>query len=138
MLAAQRHKLIVDEVRRAGAVRVSELTELLGVSEMTIRRDLDALDERGLLSKVHGGATAAGPGATHEPGFAAKSVRQRAEKAAIAARAATLVRPGTAVALSTVLVFMISTDGRSNWLEGAQLTGAYVIMAVSFFFVEHL
>ena len=43
-----------------------------------------------------------------------------------------------AVALSTVLVFMISSDGRSNWLEGLQLTGAYVIMAISFFFVEHL
>ncbi len=43
-----------------------------------------------------------------------------------------------AVALSTVLVFMISSDGRSNWLEGAQLTGAYVIMAISFFFVDHL
>ncbi len=43
-----------------------------------------------------------------------------------------------AVALSTVLVFMISVDGRSNWLEGAQLTGAYVIMAISFFFVESL
>jgi Ca2+:H+ antiporter len=43
-----------------------------------------------------------------------------------------------AVALSTVLVFMISVDGRSNWLEGAQLTGAYVIMAISFYFVEAL
>jgi Ca2+:H+ antiporter len=43
-----------------------------------------------------------------------------------------------AVALSTILVFMISSDGRSNWLEGAQLTGAYVIMAISFFFVEAL
>jgi Ca2+:H+ antiporter len=43
-----------------------------------------------------------------------------------------------AVALSTVLVFMISSDGRSNWLEGAQLTGAYAIMAISFFFVETL
>jgi Ca2+:H+ antiporter len=43
-----------------------------------------------------------------------------------------------AVGLSTVLVFMISSDGRSNWLEGAQLVGAYLIMAVSFFFVEHL
>jgi Ca2+:H+ antiporter len=43
-----------------------------------------------------------------------------------------------AVALSTILVFMISSDGRSNWLEGAQLIGAYLIMAVSFFFVEHL
>jgi Ca2+:H+ antiporter len=43
-----------------------------------------------------------------------------------------------AVALSTILVFMISSDGRSNWLEGAQLTGAYAIMAISFFFVETL
>jgi Ca2+:H+ antiporter len=40
------------------------------------------------------------------------------------------------VALSTVLVFMISADGWSNWLEGAQLTGAYVIMAISFFFIQ--
>ena len=43
-----------------------------------------------------------------------------------------------AVGLSTILVFMISSDGRSNWLEGAQLTGAYAIMAISFFFVETL
>jgi Ca2+:H+ antiporter len=41
-----------------------------------------------------------------------------------------------AVALSTVLVFMISADGWSNWLEGAQLVGAYAIMAISFFFVR--
>jgi Ca2+:H+ antiporter len=41
-----------------------------------------------------------------------------------------------AVALSTFLVFMISVDGRSNWLEGAQLVGAYVIMAISFYFVQ--
>ena len=33
---------------------------------------------------------------------------------------------------------LISLDGESNWLEGAQLCGAYVIMAISFFFVEHL
>jgi Ca2+:H+ antiporter len=41
-----------------------------------------------------------------------------------------------AVALSTFLVFMISIDGRSNWLEGAQLVGAYAIMAISFYFVQ--
>ena len=40
-----------------------------------------------------------------------------------------------AVGLSTFLVFMISIDGRSNWLEGAQLVGAYAIMAISFYFV---
>jgi len=43
-----------------------------------------------------------------------------------------------AVALSAVLVSMVSRDGESNWLEGAQLLGTYVIMAVSFFFVQEL
>jgi Ca2+:H+ antiporter len=43
-----------------------------------------------------------------------------------------------AVGLSTLLVTQIANDGRSNWLEGAQLVGAYLIMAASFFFVEHL
>jgi Ca2+:H+ antiporter len=43
-----------------------------------------------------------------------------------------------AVALSTFIVSLISLDGLSNWLEGAQLLGAYLIMGVSFFFVEKL
>jgi Ca2+:H+ antiporter len=43
-----------------------------------------------------------------------------------------------AVGLSTLIVNLISNDGRSNWLEGAQLTGAYLIMAISFFFVRSL
>ena len=43
-----------------------------------------------------------------------------------------------AVGLATLIVALISLDGRSNWLEGAQLIGAYVIMAVSFFFVRGL
>jgi Ca2+:H+ antiporter len=43
-----------------------------------------------------------------------------------------------AVGLSALLMTLISQDGESNWLEGAQLVGAYVIMAISFFFVEQL
>jgi Ca2+:H+ antiporter len=43
-----------------------------------------------------------------------------------------------AVGLSALLVSLIANDGRSNWLEGAQLVAAYVIMAVSFFFVQEL
>lgn len=100
MLAPQRQAEILQRVRVTGGVRVSELVAEFGVSDMTIRRDLEALAERGLLAKVHGGATAAPAGATDEPGFAAKSARQRAEKAAIAGQAAALVTPGGAVALS--------------------------------------
>jgi Ca2+:H+ antiporter len=43
-----------------------------------------------------------------------------------------------AVGLSTLIVNLIANDGRSNWLEGAQLTGAYLIMAISFYFVRTL
>ncbi|WP_433300826.1 DeoR/GlpR family DNA-binding transcription regulator [Actinoplanes sp. CA-030573] len=100
MLAQQRQAAILDRVRAAGGVRVSELASEYGVSDMTIRRDLESLADRGLLAKVHGGATTVSPGSAHEPGFAAKSVRQRDEKAAIAMRAATLVSPGDAIALS--------------------------------------
>jgi DeoR/GlpR family transcriptional regulator of sugar metabolism len=100
MLAQQRRSAILDRVRRAGAVKVSDLVVEFRVSDMTIRRDLEALAGRGLLAKVHGGATAVPPGPADEPGFAAKAIRQRAEKSAIAVRAAQLVKPGTAVALS--------------------------------------
>ncbi|HEY2803823.1 MAG TPA: calcium/proton exchanger [Actinomycetota bacterium] len=41
-----------------------------------------------------------------------------------------------AVGVSTLIVAIVIRDGRSNWLEGAQLLGAYVIMAISFFFVR--
>lgn len=100
MLAPQRQALILDEVRRTGGVRVSDLTRQLGVSDMTIRRDLEALAERGLLEKVHGGATALAEHSTHEPGFEVKSSRQLAEKEAIAEHAATWVRPGSAIGVS--------------------------------------
>ena len=100
MLAAQRRQRILDEVHRVGGVRVSELTALLGVSDMTVRRDLDRLGREGLLEKVHGGATALPERSSDEPGFEAKSVRELAEKHAIAQAAARLVEPGQAVALS--------------------------------------
>ncbi|MFB9237661.1 DeoR/GlpR family DNA-binding transcription regulator [Plantactinospora siamensis] len=100
MLAQQRQSAILELIRQRGGVRVGQLVSRFGVSDMTIRRDLEALAERGLVDKVHGGATLAGPGSADEPGFAAKSVRQQAEKRAIAERAVRLVEPGMAIALS--------------------------------------
>ncbi|GAB3555366.1 DeoR/GlpR family transcriptional regulator of sugar metabolism [Actinopolyspora lacussalsi] len=100
MLARQRQDMILDEVRRTGAVQVSDLVQRLGVSDMTIRRDLDALAARGAVEKVYGGATSVLDRSTDEPGFEAKSVYQPAEKEAIAERAARLVRPGAAIGLS--------------------------------------
>ena len=80
MLARQRQAFILDRVREDGAVRVADLVRELGVSDMTVRRDLEILDERGLLEKVHGGATSIAGNALFEPGFAAKSALQQLEK----------------------------------------------------------
>jgi len=108
MLARQRQARILDEVRRVGGVRVSELTVLLGVSDMTIRRDLDQLSAAGAVQKVHGGAVMGSP-VTDEPGFEAASGQARPAKQAIAAQAARLITPGTAIALSA---------GTTTWALG--------------------
>lgn len=105
-LARQRHEVIVAEVRRRGGARVSELATLLGVSDMTVRRDLDVLDEAGLLAKVHGGATLRDERSTDEPGFEAKSLRNVGEKHAIGMAAAAMIRPGAAVGI---------TAGTTTW-----------------------
>ncbi|WP_344665239.1 DeoR/GlpR family DNA-binding transcription regulator [Catenulispora yoronensis] len=100
MLAAQRQARILEEVQRTGGVRVNDLTRLLGVSDMTVRRDLDVLDSRGLLTKVHGGATVRRSGSTDEPAFTVKAEMEQPAKDAIARTAAALVRPGTAIGIS--------------------------------------
>ena len=100
VLARQRQAYILDRVREDGGVRVAELVRDLGVSDMTIRRDMELLHERGLIEKVHGGATALPGSALFEPGFAAKSALQEAEKEAIVDAAVALVEPGTAIGIS--------------------------------------
>ncbi len=100
MLARQRHAYILDRVRADGGVRVADLVRELAVSDMTIRRDLELLHERGLLEKVHGGATTVPASASFEPGFSAKVVLQPDAKERIADEAAALVSPGQAIAIS--------------------------------------
>ena len=100
MLAAARQSEIILHVRRYGTARISDLASALGVSEMTIRRDIDSLASESMLQKVHGGVMVAGSLSADEPGFEKKSIRQEAEKSAIAREAATFIAPGSAVGLS--------------------------------------
>lgn len=100
LLAEQRRAFILEEVRRRGGVRVNELTRTLMVSDMTVRRDLDALARQGALEKVHGGAVMVTEASTHEPGFEVKSSLELSAKEDIARAAAGLAAPGSAIALS--------------------------------------
>ena len=121
-LAVQRHTAIVERVQAHGGVRVRELVREFGVSDMTIRRDLEALAERGLVKKVHGGAAAVSSPATDEPGFKAKSNLRRLEKDVIAGRAAGFVSPGSAIALSA---------GTTTWRLAKQLVAVPDITVVT-------
>ena len=100
MLAAARQSEIMTKVHQHGIVRISDLSAMLGVSDMTVRRDIDTLAASGLIQKVHGGAKVPGSLRTDEPGFEKKSMREEAEKSAIAREALSFVTPGSAIGLS--------------------------------------
>jgi DeoR/GlpR family transcriptional regulator of sugar metabolism len=77
---------------------VGELSQALGVSEVTIRKDLDLLESQGLLVRVHGGAMASGRGRL-EQHFATREQQRLDEKRRIAQAAARLVQSGQRIFL---------------------------------------
>ncbi len=87
-LAVRRHNEIVQRLRAAGSVSVSELADTFGVSHETIRRDLKLLADHGHLEVVHGGAVRRG---MMEPSIAQRGEANAAGKAAIARAAARLI-----------------------------------------------
>ncbi len=93
LIPAERHELIVNLLRERGLVTVAELRGLLRVSEITVRRDLDLLERRGVLERTHGGAMSTRRVPT-EPPYAQKNEARLAEKIAIGRAAAALVESG--------------------------------------------
>ena len=88
----ERQQQILAELRLAPHVRISELAERFGVSNETVRRDVDTLSEQGLVSRAYGGAAVA-PMAMQPP-FGERSKAHREERMRIAERAAMLPQPG--------------------------------------------
>ncbi|MFE4695618.1 DeoR/GlpR family DNA-binding transcription regulator [Streptomyces sp. NPDC001935] len=100
MSNAERHGLIAKAVRDSGGATVQELAELTGASEMTIRRDLDALAGQGVLERVRGGArTLLLRG--EEPPFALRTTESVDAKRRIAAEVAALIADGESVLLDS-------------------------------------
>lgn len=99
MIPAERHRRIIERLGRQRAVRVSILSEELGVSEMTIRRDLERLEAKGFCSRTHGGAILK-LRLNKEPLYANNEFAHTSEKDRIARAAAAMIQPGETVFLS--------------------------------------
>lgn len=100
MLAPERQSRILKELQLHEAVRVADIATALNVSEMTIRRDIEALDQNGLARKIHGGAMRLARLSALEPGFLLNVDKQLEGKLAIARQALALVQPGMTLALT--------------------------------------
>lgn len=95
-MIAERRRRILEEARAHGMVSLRGLSEQLGTSEPTIRRDLRTMAAQGLLRRTHGGAVLRS-GVAHEPSYSEKSSQASAEKAAIARLAAQTVHSGDSI-----------------------------------------
>ena len=108
MTTEQRKQKILDMLKEKDSVRVSNLSRILGVSEVTIRSYLEDMEKKGLLSRVHGGAVS-----SYKP-YYSMNLNQRLEtnkesKVAIAERVVELIQPNDTVMLNagttTLMVF---------------------------------
>src|SRR4051812_18158481 len=109
MLAETRRRLLMDVVGRQGFATLDELVASLGVSESTVRRDLEALDQAGAIKRTHGGAVC--PGEVRAmPALEDRAASATREKKAIGRAAADLLEDGDTVLL----------DGGTTTLEVAR------------------
>lgn len=104
-----RHQQVLEILREQGRAGVAELRERLGVTDMTIRRDLELLEADGALKRFHGGAALAA-GSSYEPPFASRERTNADAKRAIAREVAARMNDGDTVVL----------DGGSTGLAVAQ------------------
>lgn len=100
MLPVERQQKISDILAENGIVLVSRLAEQFGVSELTIRRDLDQMEENRLLKRTHGGATIL-RNMNAEPDYLQKAAKFAEEKRHIAQRAAQLVEDNDIVMVNS-------------------------------------
>lgn len=108
MLTEERYQYILDQLTQHGLVKSQELIKEMNCSESTLRRDLDALEEKGMLVRVHGGAKRLYEIEREIP-ITEKTSKNIQEKKEIAEYASSLVQDGDTIFLDagTTTLYMI-------------------------------
>jgi DeoR family transcriptional regulator, aga operon transcriptional repressor len=101
MLIEERRQHILSLIQKNGRVLVDELSSNLGLSKITIRKDLDYLESKNLLMRTHGGALPVNEGALSDPPIQEKRNLHHEEKIRIAAAAAAMVSEGQCIILDS-------------------------------------
>jgi len=101
MLSEERRRAILEILNREGRVLVLDLAKHFATSQVTIRKDLEALHAHGLIHRTHGGALPAREGALEDPTLREKEKLHRSEKLRIAEAAAAMVQEGQVVILDS-------------------------------------
>lgn len=101
MLSEERRREILERLQSEGRVLVADLANRFKTSLITIRKDLEYLDQEGVLERTHGGALPVKTGALKDSSLQEKSRLHRADKLRIAAAAAQMIREGQVVILDS-------------------------------------
>jgi DeoR family transcriptional regulator of aga operon len=128
MTQQQRLNVVLELVSERGNVSIAEVSDALGVSTATVRRDLNTLAEQRLVTRTHGGASALGSG--YELPLQYKIARQAEAKVAIARAVADLIAPGESVGLNggTTTSEVARMLGRSERLQvNADVPGVTIV-----------
>jgi DeoR/GlpR family transcriptional regulator of sugar metabolism len=120
--ADERRGYILDALDRIQMVKVADLSERFGVSEVSIRRDLERLEQFGLLKRVHGGAVV-NPSVGVEQTHSAKAQRHSEQKGRIGQAAAELIRAGDRIIFdSGTTVVQVARNIPGDLLTAGNLT----------------
>ena len=129
LLNEERRRAILHALNRDGRVLVKDLAKEFQISQITIRKDLEILQSRGLLNRTHGGALTPHSGTLSDPSLQEKEKLYRAEKVRIAQAAVRLVEEGQSILLDSGTTTMAIARALRHFRKLTVITNAVNIAA---------
>src|ERR1700722_12601836 len=129
MLIEERRQHILALAHQNGRVIVEDLSQALGISRITIRKDLDHLQRKGVLQRTHGGALLPQSGALFDPSLKEKEMQHSQEKKRISDAAVALVQEGQCVLLDSGTTTTAIARGLKKFSHLTVITNAVNIAA---------